>query len=175
MTHIEATDVEAAELTAAGWVSDVAGGRTHWLHHRLAPVLGMSTKKALEKHRMVLSQLRNHELDPPAIDVAVMARLRPPFTCEYIRNASRWRIADANDDAVASCAAAEEGYARLIVQALNENFARRNAKVLTGKLQSQYQSDAGYNADWNVGDTDLIELLWTLEGKVVRITIEEVP
>ena len=53
-------------------------------------------------------------------------------------NASRWRIADAstegrydgreageNDDAVASCAAAEEGYARLIVQALNEHFERR--------------------------------------------------
>lgn len=130
------------------------------------------------------------------IDEKVMARLRAPFTCEFISSRNlgptdalgRWRIADAstegrydgreageNDDAVASCAAAEEGYARLIVQALNENFARRNAKVLTGKLQSQYQSDAGYNADWNVGDTDLIELLWTLEGKVVRITIEEVP
>ena len=117
-------------LTAAGWVSDVAGGRTHWLHHRLAPVLGMSTKKALEKHRMVLSQLRNHELDPPAIDVAVMARLRAPFTCEYVPTRltgalGRWRVADANDDAVASCAAAEEGYARLIVLALNEHFERR--------------------------------------------------
>ena len=150
MTHIEATDVEAAELTAAGWVSDVAGGRTHWLHHRLAPVLGMSTKKALEKHRMVLSQLRNHELDPPAIDVAVMARLRPPFTCEDIRhsntpNASRWRIADASGDAIASCAAAEEGYARLIVQALNEHFERRGKRelwVLHGHLEPIEQPTA---------------------------------
>lgn len=67
------------------------------------------------------------------IDEKVMARLRAPFTCEFISSRNlgptdalgRWRIADANDDAVASCAAAEEGYARLIVQALNEHFERR--------------------------------------------------
>jgi hypothetical protein len=48
---IEATEAEAAELFAAGWVPDVAGGRTHWLHAELAAVLGVSTKKALERQR----------------------------------------------------------------------------------------------------------------------------
>lgn len=37
----------------------------------------------------------------------------------------RWRIHDANDDAIASVSYREEGYARLIVQALNEHFERR--------------------------------------------------
>jgi hypothetical protein len=64
------------------------------------------------------------------VDVAVMARLRAPFGCEFIQPAGaasrgRWRIHDANDDAVASVSYLEEGYARLIVQALNEHFARR--------------------------------------------------
>jgi hypothetical protein len=66
---------------------------------------------------------------PDAIDAAVMARLRAPFACEFIPagmgELGRWRIHDANDDAIASCAAAEEGYARLIVQALNEHFERK--------------------------------------------------
>jgi len=58
------------------------------------------------------------------IDERVMARLRAPFTCERIVSGpgggvGRWRIADANDDVVASCAPTEEGYARLIVEALN--------------------------------------------------------
>jgi hypothetical protein len=55
------------------------------------------------------------------IDERVMARLRAPFTCERIALGlgGRWRIADANDDAIASCAPTEEGYARLIVEALN--------------------------------------------------------
>ena len=74
------------------------------------------------------------EIPMKDIDEKVMARLRAPFTCEFISSRNlgptdalgRWRIADANDDAVASCAAAEEGYARLIVQALNEHFERRN-------------------------------------------------
>lgn len=62
---------------------------------------------------------------------AVMSRLRAPFGCEYITGAvggrsDRWRIRDANDDAVASCAAAEEGYARLIVEALNLHPLFRN-------------------------------------------------
>jgi len=63
------------------------------------------------------------------IDKAVMARLRAPFGCEKVGD--RWRIHDANDDAIASCAPLEEGYARLIVQALNEHFERRTATVRT--------------------------------------------
>lgn len=67
------------------------------------------------------------------VDGRVMARLRAPFGCELIpprtmmlgTDPGRWRIHDANDDAVASCAGAEGGYARLIVQALNEHFERR--------------------------------------------------
>lgn len=64
------------------------------------------------------------------IDAAVMARLRAPFGCEFIPNPSdpqraRWRVHDANDDAIASVAPREEGYARLIVGALNELFERR--------------------------------------------------
>ena len=67
------------------------------------------------------------------IDAAVMARLRAPFGCEFIEGATGprsnwWRIHDANDDAIASVAGGEEGYARLIVQALNEHFARRSAE-----------------------------------------------
>ena len=65
------------------------------------------------------------------IDAKVMARLRAPFSCEFFPpvrqggdNHGRWRIADANDDPVASCAPSEEGYARLIVRALNAHFAR---------------------------------------------------
>jgi hypothetical protein len=61
------------------------------------------------------------------LDAAVMTRLRAPFGCEFIagNQHGRWRIHDANDDAVASCAGPEEGYARLIVEALNEHFARK--------------------------------------------------
>ena len=77
------------------------------------------------------------EFNPEAIDAAVMARLRAPFGCERIigphrRNVfgdippeARWRIHDANDDAIASVSGREEGYARLIVQALNEHFDRK--------------------------------------------------
>jgi len=72
-----------------------------------------------------------------SLDALVMARLRAPFGCELVlgnprRNVfgsmpgvRRWRIFDANDDAIASVAEYEEGYARLIVQALNEHFERR--------------------------------------------------
>lgn len=69
------------------------------------------------------------ELDPKNIDAAVMSRLRAPFGCEFIPGTldriagGRWRIHDANDDAIASVSGREEGYARLIVQALNEHFA----------------------------------------------------
>jgi hypothetical protein len=61
----------------------------------------------------------------------VMARLRAPFGCEYIaaqspsaRNQGHWRIHDANDDCMATVSGLEEGYARLIVRALNAHFAR---------------------------------------------------
>lgn len=62
-----------------------------------------------------------------SIDEKVMARLRAPFGCEHVgpvlkHNCGRWRIHDANDDAIASVSGLEEGYARLIVQALNEHF-----------------------------------------------------
>jgi hypothetical protein len=63
-------------------------------------------------------------------DAAVMARLRAPFGCEFVaslapsvRNLGRWRIHDANDDCIADVAGSEEGYARLIVRALNAHFA----------------------------------------------------
>jgi hypothetical protein len=67
------------------------------------------------------------------IDQLVMERLRAPFSCEFVSSRNlgrpdplgRWRIADANDDAIASCSAQEEGYARLICQALNEHLERR--------------------------------------------------
>ena len=63
------------------------------------------------------------------LDMLVMQKLRAPFGCEFINNGSprqsRWRIHDANDDAIASVSGLEEGYARLIVQALNEHFERR--------------------------------------------------
>ncbi len=68
-------------------------------------------------------------------DAMVMARLKAPFGCEHISDGravmgrsfgpGRWRIHDANDDAIASVSGNEEGYARLIVQALNEHFERR--------------------------------------------------
>lgn len=70
-------------------------------------------------------------LSPKSIDARVMARLRAPFSCEFIPSRGtdprfgRWRISDANDDAIASCSHLEEGYARLIVAALNEYFERR--------------------------------------------------
>ena len=47
----EATGAESKELMDAGWVPDVMGGRTHWLHSEHAAVLGVSTKKALERKR----------------------------------------------------------------------------------------------------------------------------
>jgi hypothetical protein len=57
------------------------------------------------------------------LDRKVLARLRAPFGCEFIDGARPyWRIHDANDDAVASVAPKEEGYARLIVDALNRLF-----------------------------------------------------
>ena len=64
------------------------------------------------------------------LDSLVMARLRKPFGYELIPNAldplsARYRIFDANDDAIASVSSREEGYAKLIVQALNEHFERR--------------------------------------------------
>ena len=74
-----------------------------------------------------------HNMKAPTVaevNAAVMAKLRAPFGCEFIEGATggrsnRWRIHDANDDAIASVSGLEEGYARLIVQALNEHFARK--------------------------------------------------
>lgn len=66
------------------------------------------------------------------IDEVVMARLKAPFGCELIAPTTKherfgqWRIHDANNDAIASVAYQEEGYARLIVQALNEHYERKN-------------------------------------------------
>jgi len=51
------------------------------------------------------------------MDEKVMRRLRKPFSCERV--GGRWRISDANDDAIASVSEREEGYARHIVAALN--------------------------------------------------------
>jgi hypothetical protein len=59
-------------------------------------------------------------------DAAVMARLRAPFGCEFVGN--HWRIFDDNDDAIASVSALEEGYARLIVRALNEHFEKNGGR-----------------------------------------------
>jgi hypothetical protein len=42
-----------------------------------------------------------------------------------LQSLGHWRIHDANDDAIASVSRYEEGYARLIVRALNEHFERR--------------------------------------------------
>jgi hypothetical protein len=67
------------------------------------------------------------------IDAKVMARLRAPFGFELVTNRiagdPRWRIHDANDDAIASVSYKEEGYARLIVDALNERAARLEAQA----------------------------------------------
>ena len=79
------------------------------------------------------------ERNPPMMTVdqmnaAVLAKLRAPFGCEFIApvqtgvgnsHHGRWRIFDAQGDAVASVSGLEEGYARLIVQALNEHFERQ--------------------------------------------------
>lgn len=75
-------------------------------------------------------------LDAANIDSRVMGRLKAPFDCEFIKskeisldgrpNRGRWRIHDANDDAIASVSGLEEGYARLIVLALNEHFLKRS-------------------------------------------------
>jgi len=79
------------------------------------------------------------------IDKAVMARLRAPFGCEFIPMRpvlttvkGHWRIHDANDDAIASVALHEEGYARLIVQALNEFFHHETeTKLAYDELRKQ--------------------------------------
>jgi hypothetical protein len=70
------------------------------------------------------------------VDAAVMARLRAPFGCEFIYGAddksNRWRIHDANDDAIASVSGREEGYARLIVAAINREFDHRKPAPVSG-------------------------------------------
>jgi len=74
-------------------------------------------------HRLASAQV------PTALDEAVMARLRAPFACEFIEgrdgDRGRWRIHDANDDAIASVSPLEEGYARMIVDALNARQVKR--------------------------------------------------
>jgi hypothetical protein len=80
----------------------------------------MMNKKAKE------SVIKGAAIIKARIDDAVMKRLRAPFECEYI--AGHWRIYDANDDAIASVSGLEEGYARLIVLALNEHYERRERR-----------------------------------------------
>ena len=74
-----------------------------------------------------------------AVDAAVMARIAPPFGCELIRAGAaggpvrdRWRIHDGNDDAIASVAGPEEGYARLIVAAALAGWLRRRRDCRRG-------------------------------------------
>ena len=83
------------------------------------------------------------KIDPSNIDAAVMARLRAPFGCEYVQSPSgkaRWRIHDANDDAIATVSYAEEGYARLIVQALNEHYTGRAQRELSENIERNEQT-----------------------------------
>jgi hypothetical protein len=84
------------------------------------------------------------KFDESAIDAAVMARLRAPFGCEYVKAtgnglrpdlSARWCIYDANDDVIASVSHREEGYARLIVQALNEHYAMRVRPTVSGSSE----------------------------------------
>jgi hypothetical protein len=119
----------AKKLTTAGWVQVVPGG---WLHERLSPTFHLTTERATQLQRE--ADLSGYVKIVGNVNEAVMARLRAPFSCAFISSRAglgrpdplgRWRIADANDDAIASCAAQEEGYARLIVQALNEHFDGR--------------------------------------------------
>ncbi len=60
-------------------------------------------------------------LKPDAIDATILRRLRKPFGYEAIRDResgrTRYRIHDAGDDPIANTS--EEGYAKLIVEALN--------------------------------------------------------
>lgn len=87
-----------------------------------------------------------------SLDAMVMSRLRAPFGCEFIPGTldkiagGRWRIHDANDDAIASCAGAEKGYARLIVQALNEHFERRRDAHMKGRSLNELRDAALKNA-----------------------------
>jgi hypothetical protein len=182
MSTGEVSESEVDRLMAAGWVLDTSDGYTHWLHREHAPVFAVPTDKAVELQRKAAE--RGYAEVVGLVNEAVMARLRAPFMCVFIpargsadMREGRWRIADANDDAIASCAAAEEGYARLIVQALDEHFAQRSEArtVLVGKLESHYCGEAGFNSDWNVGNADLIKVLDTWEGKNVRIIIEVEP
>ena len=87
----------------------------------------------------------NIPLTPATMDTAVMARLRAPFGCELSTAATsknqRWRIHDANDDAIASVSPREEGYARLIVEALNAHF-KNNATSATGRKCCVYEQSA---------------------------------
>ena len=84
------------------------------------------------------------------IDAAVMARITPPFGCELIRAGAaggpvrdRWRIHDGNDDAIASVAGAEEGYARLIVTALNEHYRQKGEVDMLLRDLDVYLRDRG--------------------------------
>jgi hypothetical protein len=135
MSTGEVSESEADVLMAAGWVPSEVGIFILWLHRVHAPVLGVPTKRALELQRAAIE--RGYVKVVGFVNEAVMARLRAPFTCELIQAPAsfpgpgplgRWRIADANDDAIASCSAAEEGYARLICQALNEHFERKGSR-----------------------------------------------
>ena len=84
------------------------------------------------------------------VDAAVMARITPPFGYELIRAGAaggpvrdRWRIHDGNDDAIASVAGAEEGYARLIVTALNEHYRQKGEVDMLLKDLDTYLKERG--------------------------------
>ncbi len=88
------------------------------------------------------------------IDAQVMQRLRAPFGCEFIppakfslsSHAGHWRIYDANDDAIAHVSGLEEGYARLIVEALNLQAEHRKTKQeLDGLLAA---NDRSFDEVW---------------------------
>jgi len=122
--HAQRTRIEELEAHA------------EYLQHKVDELtqLAMAGTQASDKLKFDLimsGMLRNK---PTKQDIAVMRRLRAPFGCEFIlgagsKGASRWRIHDANDDAIASVSEHEEGYARLIVQALNTLFEIRKAKT----------------------------------------------
>lgn len=91
---------------------------------------GASLGSGVARSQAARSQAVRSQAAFDGLDKLVMDRLRPPFSYELIPDAldslpSHYRIHDANDDAVAFVSSREEGYAKLIVQALNEHFERR--------------------------------------------------
>lgn len=125
------------------WIYGAVGAKRYLLHIQI-PLSDETNTNVRFVNMSTLFEWYNManapELDPKNIDALVMERLRAPFGCERILGEHRrnvfgdvppeyhWRIHDANDDAIASVSGREEGYARLIVQALNEHFERNNKR-----------------------------------------------